>query len=84
MTSNIDRDNTWKLGRIDEFDTLPRAGEKESVRIFDVKKSTDSWNKIRDMRHTLIQYLLLQNCFGTGEDETIEREEDVKRHVGGK
>ena len=48
-----------------------------------MKKSTDSWNKIRDLRHTLIQYLLQQNRFGTGEDETIEREEDVRRHVGG-
>ena len=35
------------------------------------------------MRHTLIQYLLQQNRFGTGEDETIQREEDVRRHVGG-
>ena len=48
-----------------------------------MKKSTDWWNKIRDLRHTLIQYLLQQNCFGTGEEETIEREEDVRRHVGG-
>ena len=49
---------------------------------FDVKKATDSWNKIRHLRHTFIQYLLHQNRFGTGEDETIEREEDVRRHVG--
>ena len=56
---------------------------RENVRRFDVKKATDSWNKIRDLRHTLIQYLLHQNRFGTGEDETIEREEDVRRHVGG-
>ena len=48
-----------------------------------MKQSTDSWNKIRDLRHTLIQYLLQQNRFGTGEDETIQREEDVRRHVGG-
>ena len=47
-----------------------------------MKKFTDSWNKVRDLRHTLIQYLLQQNRFGTGEDETIEREEDVRRHVG--
>ena len=53
------------------------------VKKFDVKKATDSWKKIRDLRHTLIQYLLQQNCFRTGEDETIEREEDVRRHVGG-
>ena len=56
---------------------------RERVRNLDMKKSTDSWNKIRDLRHTLIQYLLQQNRFGTGEDETIEREEDVRRHVGG-
>ena len=53
------------------------------VKKFDVKKATDSWNKIRDLRHTLIQYPVQQNRFGTGEDETIEREEDVRRHVGG-
>ena len=56
---------------------------KERVRNLDMQNSTDSWNKIRDLRHTLIQYLLQQNRFGTGEDETIEREEDVRRHVGG-
>ena len=56
---------------------------RENVRKFDVKKVTNSWKKIRDLRHTLIQYLLQQNCFGTGEDETIERKEDVERHVGG-
>ena len=55
----------------------------ENVKKFDVKKATDSWNKIRDLRHTLIQYLLQKNRFGTGEDETIEREEYVRRHVGG-
>ena len=56
---------------------------RERVRNLDMKKSRNSWNKIRDLRHTLIQYLLQQNRFGTGEDETIEREEDVRRHVGG-
>ena len=65
----------------DEFDALPRADERE--RKFDVKRATDSWNKIRDLRHILIKYLLQQNRFGTGEDETIQREEDVRRHVGG-
>ena len=56
---------------------------RENVRKFDVKRPTDSWTKIRDMRHTLIGYLLQQNDFGTGEDETIQREEDVRRHTGG-
>ena len=55
---------------------------REKMRKLDMKKSTDSWNEIRDLRHTLIQYLLQQNRFGTEEDETIERKEDV-RHVGG-
>ena len=56
---------------------------RERVRNLEMRKSMDSWNKIRDLRYTLIQYLLQQNRFGTGEDETIEREEDVRRHVGG-
>ena len=51
---------------------------KENVRRFDMKKATDPWNKIRDLRHNKNQ-----NRLGTGEDETIEREEDVRRHVGG-
>ena len=52
---------------------LTRYPEKmrEKVRNFDLKRSADSWNKIRDLRHTLIQYLLQQNRFETGEDETI-------------
>ena len=56
---------------------------RENVRRFDVKRPTDSWTKIRHMRHTLIGYLLQQNDFGTEEDETIQREEDVRRHTGG-
>ena len=31
---------------------------RDNARKFDVKKATDPWNKIRDLRHTLIQYLL--------------------------
>ena len=42
---------------------------------FDVKRPTDSRTKIRDLRNTLIQYLLQQNRVGTEEDETIEKEE---------
>ena len=55
---------------------------RETVRMSDAKRPSDSWTKIRDLRHTLIQYLLQQNCFGT-EDETIQKEEDVRRHAGG-
>ena len=74
-----------KHGKLGGLMNLTRYPEqmRENVRRFDVKKATSSWNKIRDLRHTLIQYLLHQNRFGTGEDETIEREEDVRRHVGG-
>ena len=70
-------------GNLGGLKNLTRYPEqmRENVRKFDVKKGTDSWNKIRYLRHTLIQYLLQQNRFGTGEDETIEREEDVRRHV---
>ena len=59
-----------------------RERERERVKSLDMKKYTDSWNKIRDLRHTLIQNLLQQNRFGTGEDQTIEREEDIRRNVG--
>ena len=45
---------------------------KQNVKRFYIKRSTDSLTKVRDLRHTLIQYLLQQNHFGTGEDETIE------------
>ena len=61
--------------------TRYREQMRENVRKLDVKRSTDSWNNIKDSRHTLIQYHLQQNRFGTGEDETIQREEDVRRHV---
>ena len=50
---------------------------------FDRKKYTASKTKLRDLIYTLIQYLLQQNRFGTGEDKTIEREEDVPSYVEG-
>ena len=72
-------------GNLGELRNLTRYPEqmRENVRRFDVKRPTDSWTKIRDLRHTLIQNLRQQNRFGTGEDETIQREEDVRRHGGG-
>ena len=57
--------------------------KRENIRKFDVTRSTDSWTKIRGLRHTPIQNFLQQNRFGTGEDETIEKEEDVRRHAKG-
>ena len=56
---------------------------KENVQKFNMeRRSTDSWTKLRYLRHTLIHYHLQQNGFGTGEDKTIEKE-DVRRHAGG-
>ena len=46
--------------------TLCPEQMRENVRKFDMKKATDSWNKIRDLRHTLIQYFLQQNRFRKG------------------
>ena len=56
-------------GNLGELMKLTRYPEQmiENVKKFDVKKATDSWKKIRDLRNTLIQYLLQQNRFGTGE-----------------
>ena len=74
-----------KHGNLGGLMNLTRYPEQmmENVRRFDVKRPTDSWTKIRDLRHTLIQLLLQQNRFGTGEDETIQKEEDVRCHAGG-
>ena len=42
------------------------------------------WREIsREISQEGIQYLLQQNRFGTGEDDTIQKEEDVRRHAGG-
>ena len=30
---------------------------RENVKNFDIKRSTDFWTKVKDLRHTLIQYL---------------------------
>ena len=49
-------------GNLGGLINLTRYSEqrRENMRKFDVKKVTDSGNKIRDLRHTLIQYLLEQ------------------------
>ena len=39
----------------------------------DMKRSMTSWPKMRDQRHTLIQYLIHEKHFGTGDDKTIEK-----------
>ena len=53
-----------KLGGLMKLTRCPEQ-MRERVRNLDMKKSADSWNKIRDLRHTLIQYLLQQNRCGT-------------------
>ena len=72
-------------GNLRELMNLTRYPEQmeENVKKIDMKRSTDSWTKIGDLRHIHIQYLLQQIRFGTGKDETIEKEEDVRRHAGG-
>ena len=70
------------LGRLMNLTRYPEH-MRENVRRFDVKRATNSWTKIRELRHTHIQYLLQQNRFGTGEDETIQRKKDGRRHAGG-
>ena len=42
-----------------------------------MKSSTCKRTKKRDLRYTLIQNDLQLNCFGTEEDKTIEKEDDV-------
>ena len=49
-------------GKLGELKIVTRYAEqmRENVKKFDMKRSTDSRNKILDLRHTLIQYLLQQ------------------------
>ena len=83
-TSDTDSNNPRKLGRTNETGTLSRADERESEEPgYEEIHGLVEQNKRSETHSSLIQYLLQQNRFGTGEDETIEREEDVRRHVGG-
>ena len=68
-------------GKLGGLINLTRYSEQtwENVKKIDMKKFTDSWTKIRDLRHNLNQYILQQNHFGTGEVNTIEKEEDARR-----
>ena len=57
---------------------------REDVKNCDLQqKARAFWSKVRDLRHKLIQYLLQQNRFETGEGERFERYENVRRNVGG-
>ena len=46
-----------KVGGLINLTHYPKK-MRENVKKFDMKRSTDSWSEIRDLRHTLIQYLL--------------------------
>ena len=81
-TPDADCYHPWQLVRADEFDQLPRANERKRKEV-QFEKFHGSCTKVRDLRRTLIQYLLQQNHFRTGEDKMIEKEEDVRRHAGG-
>ena len=72
-------------GKLGEYITLTRYPEqmRECLTKFDLQRATASWIKMRDLRHTLIHFLLQQNLLGAGKDETIQRKEDVRRHAGG-
>ena len=48
---------------------------------FDIKRSTASWTKTRDLRHTLIKNPFQQSCFGATEHKKIEKEEEVRRYA---
>ena len=59
--------------------TLTRYPEQmwENIKKFDMKREIASWTKMRELRHTLIQYFRQQDRFNTGEDTTNESKEDV-------
>ena len=81
-TSDIDRNNPRKLGRTNETGTLSRADERESEETgYEEIHGLMEQNKRSETHSYPIS--LAANRFGTGEDETIERAEDVRRHVGG-
>ena len=50
------------LGNLGELMNLTRYPNqmRENVKKFCMKRSTESWTKIKDLRHTLIQYLALE------------------------
>ena len=61
----------------------PKSQLRESTNKFELNSGTAFCPKLKYLSQTLIQHLWQQNCFGTVEDKTIEREEDVRRYVGG-
>ena len=71
---------TW----VDEFDTLPGADERERE---EIRREAIYRFLEQDKRFATYTYPVppaAESLWNTGEDETIQREEDVRRHVGGK
>ena len=56
---------------------------RENMKKFEMKRFTDSWTKVRELGHTMIQLLIQQNRFGAEKYMTIKKEYDVRRHAGG-
>ena len=56
-TPDVNRDHARELGGLMNLTHYPR-NLREIVKKFDMEQSTDSWTKVRDLRLTLIQYLL--------------------------
>ena len=81
-TSDIDRNYPRKFGMTNETGTLSRADEKESEELGHEEIHGVVEQDKRPETHSY-PITLTQNRFGTGEDETIQREVDVRRHVGG-
>ena len=85
MDSNVDRDNAWKLGRIDEFDTLSGADERERE---EVRRETIYGFLEQDKRFATYSYPVppaAESLWNRrGRNDSIQREEDVRRQIGGK
>ena len=58
-TSNVDRDNAWKLGIIDEFDTLSGADERE---LEEIRREAIYGFLEQDKRFETYSYLVLPSA----------------------
>ena len=72
-------------GRLGELITLISNPEhlREKVKKVWHEECHSFMAKMRDLRHTLIQYLMQRNRFGAGEEKKIEREGDERSNGGG-
>ena len=65
--------------RLGEFITLRKFPEKmlKNVKKLDLQRAAAYWTKLRDLRQTSIQFLLQKNPFRMGENEKMERDENI-------